>query len=357
MAFLPEENTKEKRIKNGSQTSAIFDPKINTMYAMLRISLLLAGFMFAGMIQAQQPYYPDELVVSASVLNLRDQPDKSGKVVEKMPRGTALRFLEIAGDGQYVEVDSTYGLWLKVQSSKNNTGYVFSAHILGAINLYMEGDYSLEALPALPLWYGVYARDSFSDELRPIRVRMEPTFHELFEEEMNVLRTDQPETAKFILGTTFPLRPGFAGNLGIYEPGMIYMSADLAPGNMLPIYPGQEPEDTSAFTTRFLGATGCARFDESDYVRIEDYRLFVLETRYDAPALKQELTPWVQTVEGMNPAVSLYWYGDLDGDRQPDAILQDTPQEMGTRLSLFLSSKARPGAFLHKVCEYTIPID
>ncbi len=214
----------------------------------------------------------------------------------------------------------------------------------------------METLPPLQ-WYGVYPRDSFADELRPIEVRLEKTYHELFDTEVNALRTNQPETAKFIIGTIYPLRTGFAGSLGIYEPVDIYLNAELAPGAMLPIYPGQEMDDTTAVTTWFLAAIGCAHLDESDYVRITEYHLFTMEMQYDGRALKQDMSPWFQVQEGMNPSVGLVWFGDLDGDHKPDAVLQDTPEEMGLRISLFLSSKAKPGMFLQKVCEHQISVD
>ncbi len=345
-----------ERVKTKHHLPAIYIyPKISNMQTILRITALAAGILLAVFSSAQSTFFPDELLVSASALNLRDQPDKSGKVLEKLPRGAALRFIETVNEGQYVEVYSMYGIWLKVQS-QTQTGFVFSPHVMGAYNLYLEGDYSMESLPPLQ-WYGLYMRDSFSDEIRPIQVRLEQVYHELFGAELNVLRTNQPEPAKFIIGSIYPLRPGFAGSLGLYDPGTIYRNADLAPGAMLPIYPGQEPDDTSATVTWYLAATGCAKFGESDFVNISDYQLFAMEMQYDGAATKQDLSHWVQTEAGLNPSVSLLWYGDLDGDRKPDMVLQDAPEEMGARISLFLSSKALPGAFLHKVCQYLLPVD
>ena len=41
-------------------------------------------------------------------------------------------------------------------------------------------------------------------------------------------------------------------------------------------------------------------------------------------------------------------------DGKPDALLDDCPYEMGCRDALFLSSKAKPGEYLRKVCEQGI---
>ena len=317
--------------------------------------LIVAATLAAMPAQAQMNFFPEELIVNASILNLRDRPDLSGKVVEKLPRGAALTLVEIVNEGQFVEVDSVFGAWLKVQY-KNKNGYVFSPHVTGKYNLYQDGDFFNDALPDMN-WYGVYVRDSFADEMRKIEVRLVEEYSDFFMENMKILKTNQKDTAKFIIGSATPLRPGFAGNLGLFDPGSVYLSNDLAPGAMLPVFAGQEPDDTTVTPTYFLAAVGCAQFESSDYVQVSGYRLYVLELNTDTPAVRQDITGWVQPAEGMSPTVRLIWYGDLDSDRKPDVLLQDSPYEAGARLSLFLSSKARPGEYLHKVCEYFYPID
>jgi hypothetical protein len=318
----------------------------------IRTAVLL---FFATTASAQMNFFPEELIVTAKSLNLRDQPDKSGKVLEKLPNGTALSLVEVANGGQYVEVDSLSGLWLKVKS-KTKTGYVFSPYVSGTYFLCMDRDIMQDSLPLLQ-WYGIYVRDSFSDELRKIEVRLEREFNEFFMEEVDVLYTDQPDTAKFIVGSAYPLQPGYAGNLGLFGPDLTYYTSQLSPGAMLPIHPGMEEGDETEKSTFYLAATGCANFGEYDYVHVTDYRLFTMEIMPGTTSLRQDMTGWVQPAEGLNPSVSLIWYGDLDGDSKPDAILEDAPYEIGARISLFLSSKAKPGMLLHKVCEYFFAID
>jgi len=304
---------------------------------------------------AQMAFFPEELVVTATSLHLRDIPDKSGKVLEKLSKNTTLSLVEVVNDGHYVEVDGVSGFWLKVKS-KTKTGYVFSPYVSGTYFVCMDGDILSDPLPPL-LWYGVYVRDSFADELRKIEVRLEREYNEVFMEEVDVLHTDQPDTAKFIVGAAFPLKPGYVGNLGLFGPEMAYYTSQLAPGTMLPIHPGMDENDTTEKSTYYFAATGCASFSEYNYVQVTDYRLFVQEMQPETTARRQDLTGWVQPEPGLNPSVILLWYGDLDGDNKPDAILEDAPYEIGARISLFLSSKARPGMLLHKVCDYFYVID
>jgi hypothetical protein len=92
-------------------------------------------------------------------------------------------------------------------------------------------------------------------------------------------------------------------------------------------------------------------------VRITDYKLTLLDYANE-PILTQDLTDWVRTeIPEVNPTVDLLWFGDLDRDNKPDAIIQDCPYEVGCRASLFLSSKARSGEYLRKTCEFYWPGD
>jgi Bacterial SH3 domain len=298
------------------------------------------------------PFFPDELAVSVSTLHLRRQPDKSGKVLEKLRHGERLQFLE-AHNNEYVVVDSVNGMWLKVRSSRNNTGYVFSPFVAGVYNLYFENSY-FDQLDTGLNWYGLYARDSFADEIRPVQVRTAKQYNEMAENEIEVLKTDQKESSKFLISSIYPLKKSYAGPLGVFTPAEIFSSNGLHPGSMLPISTGQDRGDTTYTPTWVLAATGCAEFrPEDQFVLVRDYRLDVFEP---GQAARQNLTMWFRTEEGLNPNVLLIWYGDLDKDGKPDALLQDCPEEMNCRVSLFLSSKAVRGEYLHKVCEYRLPV-
>lgn len=330
-------------------------------------SLTLALFFFVFQIAAQSQFFPDEMIVTATSLNLREAPDKNGKKIASLPRGTVVQFVEAHNKGQWVQADTTdpnspYGPWLKVRN-QGKTGWVFGAHVTGTIGLYHEGDLFWNDDPLPPLnWYGVFQRDSFADELRKIEVRVAVESSEFYGQDVKVLKTNQKDQSKFIIGSLQPMKTGYVGPLGIYDVHDVYLSGELAPGATVSIHPGsdfQNPADTLMKPSYIFAVTGCAKMDNSEYlnVKVENYKLTLLDYT-TTPPRQQDLTPWVQTeLPEMNPNVRLSWYGDLDMDGKPDAVFDDCPYEMGCRDALFLSSKARPGEFLRKVCEHFWPGD
>ncbi|MBV6439180.1 MAG: hypothetical protein EPGJADBJ_00817 [Saprospiraceae bacterium] len=315
---------------------------------------------------AQSQFFPEEMVVTATSLNMREAPDKNAKKIASLTRGMVVRFVEAHNNGQWVQADTTdpnspYGPWLKVRH-QDKSGWVFGAHVTGTIGLYHEGDLFWNDNPLPPLnWYGVYQRDSFADELRKIEVRIVEEKNEFYGENVKVLKTNQKDASKFIVGSLQPMKTGYAGPLGTLEVRDMYLSGELAPGSTLSIHPGGEMDsnDTTLKPSYIFVATGCARMDDSEYlnVKVENYKLTLLDYT-TTPPRQQDLTPWVRPEsEEFNPNVRLSWYGDLDMDGKPDAIFDDCPYEMGCRDALFLSSKARPGEYLRKVCEHFWPGD
>jgi len=317
-------------------------------------ALLFFLSAFCGSLSAQStPFFPEEMIVTASSLNLREAPDVNAKKVVGLARGTVVQFVEAWNNGEYVQLDtsSLYAPWLKVRY-KDKTGYAFGAYLSGTYFLAYE-DNIVENIPPLQ-WYGVYQRDSFADELRKVDLRTEDVYNEMYDMQVKMIKTNQKETSKFLVGTIAPLKQGYAGPLGMFNVGDFYMADGLYPGSVLSIYPGQEVTDTTLKPTYQLAATGCARM-ENDFVLVSDYKLFLVDYA-PQPAKMQDLSGWVRTeMAEISPNVSLLWYGDLDMDNKPDAIIQDCPYEAGCRASLFLSSKALPGEYLHKVCEHFWP--
>lgn len=304
--------------------------------------------------QEMPVYFPEEMVVSANALNLREKPDKQSAKMATLKRGEVVQVLEVHNNGEYVEVDSIWASWYKVRY-QGKTGYAFGAHLNGTSDLRYEGEFVSENLPPLQ-WYGVYERDSFSDEVRKIELRLKEEYNEFQGGMVKVLKTNQKEPSKFIFGTLKPIKTGFAGPLGSFEIDDYLASGDLGPGAMISIYPGSEANDTTMKAAYTLAATGCAKLDEM-MVKVMDYRLLLINYAAQPPAM-QDMTEWFKTlIPDANPNVSLSWYGDLDHDDKPDVIINDCPYETGYRASLFLSSAAKPGAFLKKVCEYTWEVD
>ena len=315
-----------------------------------RLPVAIMLLAFAVYTQAQSMFLPEEMIVSASALKLRAAPDANSAVVETLPRATIVKVVDVHNQGEVVEVNEMYAPWYKVKSASGKVGYVFGAYVAGTYGLYYEDDVVEGVLPPLN-WYGVYQRDSFSDELRKIEVMTKKIYSEMYGEEINMLKTNQKDTSKFIIGTTETLKTGYAGPLGIMDSPGWFFEGGLNPGAMLPISSGIAPGDTTYGQTYFFTATGCAVLKDN-YVQINDYQLQIMEMFEESGNKSQDLTPWFKCLPDMNPSVQLIWYGDIDQDRLPDAVVHDCPFEMGCRTSLFLSSKAAKSEILKKVCEH-----
>lgn len=324
---------------------------------------MLLAALAALPLHAQDPvsFFADEYVVVVNSLNLREKPDVRSKKVAGLPQGTLLQFVESWNQGQYVMADTTdenspYGRWLKVKS-RLGTGWVFDAYVKSTFELYFEDtpQFNMQNIPPL-YWYGVYARDSFADELRPVQVKLAEVPNDFFDQPVKSLKTNQKDPSKFLVASYAPLPAGYCGPLGIFDTRDMFANQSLSPGNQLSIHPGNDLSDTLIKPAYGLAATGCARF-ENYYVRVTDYKLQLLDYSVDPVAI-QDLSGWVRPESAeTNPAVDLLWFGDLDRDNKPDAIIQDCPYEVACRASLFLSSKARPGEYLRKVCEFYWPGD
>lgn len=324
---------------------------------LLAFSLIASGLLFAQ----STPYFPDEMVVTASSLNLRELPEKNSKKVTTLTQGTVVQFVESWNNGEYTQADTTdpespYAPWLKVRY-EGKTGWVFGAYVTAAIGLYYENDFTFDNQTLPPVyWYGIYARDSFADEIRKVSVKQVEEMNEMYGSTVNVLKTNQKESSKFLIASATPLKTGYCGALGSFDLNAVYVSRSLGPGNQFSIYPGNDLNDTITKPAYGLAATGCATL-EGSYVMVHDYKLTLLDFSTE-PSRRQDVTPWVKPEnEEISPSVDVLWFGDLDQDNKPDVIIQDCPYEVGCRASLFLSSKARNGEFLRKVSEHFWPGD
>lgn len=307
------------------------------------------------------PFFPEEMTVTANTLNLREAPDKNSKKVASLTQGSVVQFVEAWNNGEYLQADTTdpespYAPWLKVRF-EGKTGWVFGEYVTASIGLYYENDFTFDNQVLPPVyWYGVYARDSFADEIRKVTVRQVEEQNEMYETRMRVLKTNQSDRSKFLIASVTPLQTGYCGSLGVFDLNDFFGSHSLGPGGQFALYPGNDLNDTIVKPSYGLAATGCAVLDGS-YVQVRDYKLSLLDFSTE-PIVRQDLSQWVKTENAeISPSVDVLWFGDIDHDNKPDMILQDCPYEVGCRASLYLSSKAHKGEFLRKVSEHFWPGD
>ena len=117
-------------------------------------------------------------MVTATTLNLRETPDINGKKVTGLPQGTVVKFVQAWENGMWVSADSTdenapWGPWLKV-SYKDKTGWAFGTYLTGTTSLMYEDEFVFgEVYTNIPpmMFYGIYQRDSFADEIRRVQIR------------------------------------------------------------------------------------------------------------------------------------------------------------------------------------------
>jgi hypothetical protein len=356
-AIFRKKSAKRRDLRGGKipASTIIFAP----MKFFLPIILSLVAAV--ALAQSAAPFFPEEMVVTASTLNLREAPDKNAKKIASLPLGTLVQFVEAHNNGEYVSADTTdenapWAPWLKIRH-QGKTGWVFGAYLKSSVSLYYEQSFFFNDEPLPPtLWYGVYTRDSFADEIRRVQVRLVEEPNEFYGGNIKVLKTNQKEQSKFLVATNSPLREGYCGSLGMFDTNQVFYSQSLGPGDQTSIFPGNDINDTIIKPAYGLVATGCATFDGT-MMSVNNYQLTLLDYALD-PFGKQDLTPWVKTdAPEVVPMVELLWFGDLDGDQKPDAIIQDSPYGIGARASLFLSSKAKRGEYLRKISEYQWPME
>lgn len=303
--------------------------------------------------QAQSLHFvPDEVLVGASSLNIRSGPDVNAGRVATALKGERLRVLEAYNDGEYFAVDDRMAPWYKV-SYKQQVGYVFGGYVRQMYYLLFEDAFFSDdnGLPEVN-WYGVYARDSFADELRPVGVRLEMVEDDVFGP-IQVVRTDQKDTSKFIVGSVAPMQPGYAGPLGFYAIGDMMSGSELQPGAVVNLYAGNDIGDMRTKPSYNLIGSGCADLDSEGNLRFRDFRIQLVDYTPDKPRI-QDLSGWLIPTDQSDfyPIISVLWHGDIDGDDSPDALIHDCPGESNCRASLFLSSLARKGEYLRKAAEY-----
>lgn len=306
-------------------------------------------------------FFPDEMVVTSSALNLRESPDKNSKKIVSLPQGSVVQFVEAWNNGEYTQADTTdpnspYAPWLKVRFN-GKTGWVFGAYVTATTSVYFESEPIFEDVALPPVyWYGVYARDSFADEIKSVTVRLEQENNEMYDATVKTIKTNQKQASKFLIASVKPLKTGYCGALGSLDVNGMYGAFHLGPGGQVSLYPGNDMNDTIMKASYVLAATGCARLEDT-YVQVKDYALYVLDYSTE-PYTLQDISALVKTEsEEFSPSVDVLWYGDLDNDLKPDLLLQDCPYESGCRVSLYLSTRAQKSELLHKVSEHFWPGD
>lgn len=293
--------------------------------------------------------WPEQLEVAASSLKLRDAPNLQSKVLATIPQGAWVknRSRQFEDRLQWEEIDEMGAYWLPVQYQGQN-GYVFGAYVNAPFQLFYEKT-AVDYVPKVNHWYAVYSTPK-GDELREVKVHTTLDSNEVLEELQRTLRTDNPEESKFILATNRELKTGLIGDFFNQNSETTPENASdfaLTPGTSLLLTRSRPWNDNKIYT--FFG-TGNFELSQEGLVQ-KNYKIWATQRTESRLGfdLQQDLALF------LGPSVAfctLNWYGDLDGDGKPDALISRCTEDAGCTDVLFLSSEAKSGELLHPVAAY-----
>ncbi len=304
--------------------------------------------LFPQLSPAQSTVWPEKLEVTASALKLRDAPNLDSKTLATMPQGAILENLGnvLNPDLVWQEIDGKGAYWMNVQY-QGQTGFVFGAYVTPLFNLFFE-DISIEYLPNVKNWYGMYDSPK-GDELRKIEVHTTLDSNEMSGDFDLTLRSHNPEKSKFIIGTNRTLKTGITGNFFNR-----YGEASMHLSNALELISGKTISLNSLYMTEIsydLMCTGSFELEPKWLVQ-RDFKIWI--TKRLSPnsniSVKQNLLIFIKDPQ---ETYTVKWFGDLDGDGNPDMLMGMCGREGGCIDMLFLSTAAKNGELLRPVTVYS----
>ena len=308
--------------------------------------LLLCSFSLNAQFLTKQ------LFVAASALKLRQEPNRTSKVLATMTNGEPVQLLEdnaMENSSLYDQIDSIQGRWVKVQY-KDKSGYAFSPYLATRYNLFYEFSYA-EYLPKVNNWYGVYKKANGEEEIRAIQVELRSITRDEEEggETHMYLYTNQRDTSLLIIGTNEIIKPGYVGVFSKNIARNTGISSGLRAGDECWLY-SQLKGNTIQGEHYQLFGTGEYKL-YSYGLQLEHYKVMVAKRNPPNPAfvIIQDLTGFFSFIDGW---VKVEWVGDLDRDGKPDVVIQSCSTQQCINY-LFLSSEARENELLRPVSSYS----
>ena len=131
---------------------------------------------------------------------------------------------------------------------------------------------------------------------------------------------------------------------------------------LINVYDGKVQTVFSGKKFMYPGEHWTQMFPGDDYFGFQAFGLAVMDVRrsefyaiLQSYELKMSKKPWrrIQTIASFNVIdmdgrPEFHWIGDLDGDSKPDVFMNLTDTYAGDYWTLFLSSLAKDGEYLHK---------
>ncbi|MCO6477399.1 MAG: SH3 domain-containing protein [Phaeodactylibacter sp.] len=300
------------------------------MKMLQNILLGLATLFIAAHSLTAQPALSETLYVSASALNLREQPHTGAAILSVAEYGEAVRVTE-TGPG-------SSGKWLEVQYGSYE-GYMHSDHLTTGYALLMPWAEAPASLPNLN-WYAVISTDG-GDSLRRVELQVEGDT-----EPGNFVTVKGPYRydAFMIIGSIHPLSEGLVSS----NPDLCPQTEALYPGMSRPV----NWTDPTTLEQYQLNIYGTYTTSPEGYSMYLDYRINASCYSFSTHSTCDQLIFSVPAEQALWEPAYLLWEGDLNRDGWPDFVLMNSQSEYSGTYHLYLGQAPDKGKVVRKVASF-----
>lgn len=301
--------------------------KIITMKTLQRTALGLIALLLTAQSLFAQHTLPETLYVSASALNLREQPHADAAILAVAEHGSAVRVTnaEPGHAGDWLEV--SYGAY---------KGYMHRDYLTAGYELLLPWGAAPAHLPNLH-WYGIFSTDE-GDSLWRVDVQIER----------------DPELGNFV-AVAEPHRYDAFMLIGAIHPlpeGRINSNPDLCPQTEA-LYPGMSRPvcwtDNTATEQYQLKVYGTYTTSPDGYSIYQGYRVEASCYSFPTHSSCDQLIYSVPEEQPLWEPAYLFWEGDLNQDGRPDFMLMAPQSEYSATYHLYMGQAPEEGKVVRKV--------
>ena len=292
--------------------------------------LLTSSFLFSRTLS-------DTLYVSASALNLREQPHTGAEILAVAQYGDAVNVLEEGALTNEASVQE--GNWLEVKYGETK-GYMHRDYLSTGYMMLMPWSEAPATLPNLH-WYALVHTEKGDSLCRAtIHIETDPDLG-------NSVVVGEPYKYKsfLILGSIEPLPEGLVNS----NPEQCFTTEPLYPGMSRPVY-WTDANSIEQYQLNIFGAYGPG---PDGYAAFTNYQIQVSCYSYDTHSSCAQTIFSLPQGQSQWEAVYLLWEGDINQDGWPDFLLMNGQSEYSAAYHLYLGRSPEEGKVVREVasCE------